>query len=123
MLPRDKHDLQRANAAIEVGYPAVAPILPHLLIWLQDLNWPVSRILAPFLATIGQPLIPEIRCILQGDDEIWTYGVLYAVVSNMPLDCMEELRIDLELLASNPSEEDVDAIAAELLAKLPTVLE
>jgi hypothetical protein len=41
----------------------------------------------------------------------------------MPLDCMEELRIDLELLASNPSEEDVDAIAAELLAKLPAVLE
>src|SRR4051794_23281462 len=59
LIPQNKFDLKRAQAAVEVGYPAVAPILPELLEWLQDYNWPVAHILAPFLASIGEPLVPH----------------------------------------------------------------
>ena len=42
LIPRNKHDLRRARVLVALGYPAVAPVLPELLEWLQDLNWPVE---------------------------------------------------------------------------------
>src|SRR5688500_18615540 len=47
LVPRNKHDRKRAAAAIAAGYPAVAPVLPEMLEWLQDMNWPVAQDLAP----------------------------------------------------------------------------
>jgi hypothetical protein len=58
------------------GYPAVAPILPELIQWLQDYNWPVAHVLAPFLARIGSPLLPEIRRVLNTNDYVWQYWLL-----------------------------------------------
>jgi hypothetical protein len=36
--------------------PLLGPTLAELLAWLQDINWPVAGVLAPFLAAIGPPL-------------------------------------------------------------------
>jgi hypothetical protein len=51
------------------GYPAVAPVLPELL------TWPVARELAPSLASIGAPLLAEVRRIVPARDDIWKYWV------------------------------------------------
>jgi hypothetical protein len=53
-IPKNKGVLAAAQAAIDIGYPGVAPILPQLLEWLQDYNWPVAHMLAPFLASEKQ---------------------------------------------------------------------
>jgi hypothetical protein len=45
-LPRGKHDLERAENAAALGF---ARILPHLLTWLMDRNWPVCGPIATFL--------------------------------------------------------------------------
>lgn len=58
LIPQGKADLDRARAAVETGYPAVAPILAELTTWLQNCNWPVAHILIPFLASIGAPMAP-----------------------------------------------------------------
>ena len=39
LLPRHKSDRERTRAIIGLGYPAVAPVLPEQLTWLQDGNW------------------------------------------------------------------------------------
>lgn len=44
LLPKDKFDLERATALVSTGYPTVAPILPDILGWLQDGNWPGVRV-------------------------------------------------------------------------------
>src|SRR5215510_15692175 len=84
LLPKDKHDLDRAKALVSIGYPAVAPILPDLLEWLQDGNWPVSHVIGPFLASIGKPLTEEVRRILQTQDHLWKYWILLDVVAHSP---------------------------------------
>jgi hypothetical protein len=105
LVPRDKLDLERAEAAIGAGYPAVKPVLPELLEWLQDMNWPVARLLAPFLASIGAPLETDVRRVLESSDDIWKYWVIHSVVAKSP----ELARLfwsELQRLASNPTENE-----------------
>ena len=64
LLPRDKRDLDRARALVALGYPAVAPVLPDLLEWLQDCNWPASGPIADFLESIPEQTAPLIWDVL-----------------------------------------------------------
>lgn len=119
MLPTDKMDTERAEAIITLGFPAVEPILPALLEWMQDINWPVAQVLQPFLASIGGPLAPHIRNVLQTDDDIWKDWVLrYIVAQSSELQTM--LRGDLERLSTSPTwgehAEQLDILAKTILA-------
>ncbi len=121
LLPQHKADVERASAIVARGYPRVAPVLPELIAWLQDGNWPVAHVVAPFLATIGTPLLPEIRRVLQTTDDIWKYWLLAGVVAESP-DLAHALRDDLTRLASAPTAgeaaEEVDLVAREILGSL-----
>ena len=64
---RDKKDIENAEAIFALGYPAVAPLIPHLFIWIQDMNWPVAKRVAPFLTSIGRPIFPELNRVLATD--------------------------------------------------------
>lgn len=113
-LPSHKSDLDSARAAITLGYPGVARIVPLLLTWMQDYNWPVAQELAPFLAGLGAAILPEVRQVLQGGDEVWTYWTLRMVVAQWSRADQELLRGDLEILAQRKSEEGVDEEAQEI---------
>jgi len=45
--------------------------LPDLLVWIQDLNWPGARRIADVLTTLGSPVLPPVRLVLQGADRDW----------------------------------------------------
>lgn len=121
LIPRHKHDIARVKQIAAVGYPAITPILPELLKWLQDYNWPVAQELAPFVQTIGGPLTPYIRLILKSDDEMWKYWIISTVVQDCP-ELMRNLRDDLENLVSSPTPDEAEAgvpdVAREALAEL-----
>jgi hypothetical protein len=118
LLPRNKFDTANAEAVVAAGYPAVEPLLPRLIEWLQDANWPVARVLAPFLAGIGAHMEPHVRQVLQTTDEIWKYWVLECMVGSS-----SELRLllqpELERIAFNPTEgeagEELNVLAQSLL--------
>jgi hypothetical protein len=105
-VPRDKHDDENANRAIAAGYPAVEPVLPYLLEWIQDMNWPVAQRLAPFLATIGTPLVPHIRKIFETDDEIWKYWIMGEIFLESP-EVAEQFRDDLTRIVTNPTQSEI----------------
>lgn len=126
LIPQHKSDTARAYAAVEAGYPAVGPILPELLEWLQDCNWPVAHILAPFLASIGTPLIPHIQHILNTDDDIWKYWVVEEIMRASP-ELATAFRKDLERIAWFPTKrevrEELDQVAREVLEEYGWVRE
>ena len=119
LLPKDKHDLDRAKALVSIGYPTVAPILPELLEWLQDGNWPVAHEIGPFLASIGAPLAEEVRRILQSQDLLWKYWILLDVVAHSP-ELATALYPDLVKIAEGDTvdedEKDVKEVAREILS-------
>jgi hypothetical protein len=122
LIPKHKYDLGTANEAVAAGFPAVEPILPDLLVWLQDYNWPVSRPLIPLLISVGKPLIPEIRKVLRTTDDTWKYWVLGCIVEVWSPELIAELKADLDRIATTPTpgerSEEVDLKAREVLEKL-----
>ncbi|MFZ6749052.1 DUF5071 domain-containing protein [Undibacterium sp. Ren11W] len=119
-LPVDKHDTARAEALVALGYPAISPVLPDLLECIQDGNWPVARVILPFLKNVGAPLASHVRTIFQGNDDTWKYFVLYFLVG----ECKElatELVVDLKRLVNCPTArevgEELDIGAKEILDK------
>ncbi len=117
-LPRHKQDFARAKSATDLGLPEVAPILPHLLTWLQDGNWPVSRPIAGFLVTVGEPLVEPIRHVLRSEDQLWKYWVLAMLVQEVSL-LRRNLRSELLRIADVPlageCEEGLPALASQIL--------
>jgi hypothetical protein len=107
LIPRNKHDIERAEAAVKAGYPVVAPILPELLEWLQDMNWPVAGFLAPFLATIGKPLIPHIQRIFATDDEMWKYWIMTYIIADS-VELATSFRDELERIAFSPTKREIE---------------
>ena len=118
LIPQNKFDTERANQAVAAGYPAIEPILPDLLEWIQDCNWPVAQVLAPFLGTIGAPLLPHIRKILATDDDMWKYWTLLYLVRHKP-DVAAALRENLEHYANSPTPDEsahgLDEVARNIL--------
>ena len=119
LIPREKHDIERAEAAIKAGYPAIEPILPGLLEWMQDINWHVARVLAPFLASIGAPLLPYIERIFSTDDHIWKRWIMLYIISESEKLAIA-FRTELERLAYYPTKIEVEE---ELNENAQSVLE
>ena len=120
LIPQNKFDTDRAEQAVAAGYPAVEPILPELVEWIQDSNWPVARVLAPFLGSIGTPLIPHIKKIMASDDNIWKYWTLTYLVQDSP-EVAAALRDDLQRCADSPTDEEraegLDELARTILQR------
>src|SRR5687768_275917 len=103
LLPQNKKDLDSVRAIVALGYPAVAPVLPDLLEWLQDSNWPVWRPIAEFLASLPEQMAPLIWDVLRGDDHVWKYHCIAGLIQLMPPDVAEQFRAELTRLAERPS--------------------
>jgi hypothetical protein len=105
LVPLNKGDTERAHAAVRAGYPAVEPVLPELLVWLQDCNWPVAVVLSPFLKSIGSPLIPHLRPIMSSDDLVWKYWIIGRIMQSSR-EVAEAFRSELERLAHSATDEE-----------------
>jgi Domain of unknown function (DUF5071) len=120
LIPRGKADLDRARAAVQSGYPAVAAILPELTAWLKDYNWPVAHIVAPFLASIGPPLVPHIWHVLNPDDGVWKCWILQLLIPFLPEDVAFQFLPEIKRLCNTPSEDErregLDQQARDVLA-------
>jgi len=122
-VPKDKFDLDAVRRAEEAGYPAIAPILPELLEWMQDMNWPVARVIAPLLIKIGEPVVPLILEVLKGEDAIWKYWILSSIVIDLDQPTRAPLLGECLRLTLHPTDaekaEEVDLIAEEILLMSP----
>ena len=103
LVPKGKGDRDTARAAIEAGYPAVEPVLGEMVEWLQDMNWPVAKILVPFLKTISEPLVPHIWHVLRTDDSEWKRNVIEELIPELPPEVAEQFRSEIERIATNPT--------------------
>lgn len=124
-LPMHKSDFARTDAIIELGYPAVAPVIPQLLEWLQDCNWPISHRIARFLVEIGEPVFPFVREVFNGTDGTWKYWCIGRFIDELPIDQAAKLRPELQRLAYHPTpgdhSDEVDEMAREALKRLDAV--
>ena len=81
-----------AEVLYEIGYPKIKKIIPGLLIWLQDINWPGANIVIELLMKVPKNELvfyieESTKVALKNSDEMWLDNLSYFLVS---LDLMEE---------------------------------
>lgn len=122
-VPADKFDLNALARARSVGFPELNPVLPELLIWLQDPNWPLAQDCALLLSKAGLELVPHLSAIFASDDNLWKWTILATLCPLLNFEVISALKLDLERLCLAPTHgerlEEVDVAASEILAAQP----
>jgi MoxR-like ATPase len=121
LLPQDKHDEAAVERLQQLSDVEVNPLLPQLLEWLQDFNWPVASAVWKFLLPRVQALEPAILEVLAGTDDAWKSNLLLLVIHSELPALSAELREVVERIAHFPTAserfEDAADNAHDLLAK------
>lgn len=108
LIPKDKLDIDTAEKLFNFSYQEIKPIVPELLEWIKDMNWPVAHPIAEYLVTICENITPEIMQILSGNDEIWKYWCIgvFGIFSNKILD--DKIYKILCKIAHQPNETELE---------------
>jgi len=116
LVPQNKHDIETAEELNQYSIEELKPIVPALLEWLQDCNWPVSKPVRLYLEKHISEIQNEILDVLKTDDSIWKRWVLlsFGKEINDP-----RLVSEIKRIASNPTNgeksEDLDEVSTEII--------
>jgi hypothetical protein len=116
LIPKDPCDESSIEKLKLLSFNEIQPIVPDLLEWLQDCNWPVSSSILKILRPIIDQITSEILQILKGDDGVWKYWILLNLISKTsnPI-LLEEINRIALFPTKDENEEEAALIAAEIL--------
>jgi hypothetical protein len=124
MLLANKHDIASIEKLSYLKESELSPLIPQLMEWLQDGNWPVALPVSHLLAKAGDNIIPPLVAVLHGQDDIWKYWCIQLLVKKLPQQQFSMLLKDLVSLAQNPTAgeilEEVHIAAAEAISGFST---
>lgn len=122
MLPKDKHDEAAVAHIATLPESSIEPLIPQLLSWLEDTNWPVARPILTFLLKYPHLLVEPVRKVLHGDDDDWKWTCLEHIVAVIPPEQQQALCPELERIAKSPTarekESESDEVARDILDNL-----
>ncbi|WP_052350367.1 DUF5071 domain-containing protein [Paenibacillus gorillae] len=117
-LPKDKHDIESVEVLSGLEGSLVLPLLPKLLEWLQDFNWPVAPVIVDVISKYKSETIPYIQEILSMRDMIWTYNILAYLIQDWDTVHVSVLSASLRELAQTMDyDEGTDLLAIETMWK------
>jgi hypothetical protein len=114
LIPKDKFDLETVEKLKQHSFKDIEPIVPDLLEWLQDMNWPISKPIAAFLLRFAEEIAPEIVKILKGKDEMWKYWILVTFGKNIKNKGVIQ---EINRIAKNPTQDEIDHELNEIASK------
>lgn len=120
LLPKDKFDNNGLNRLSELTDEEIKPFIPDLLVWVQDMNFPVAetvcRVIAGHYAVADDEIIKLLD--VSQTDELWKYFIitgLLPVIEN-PSDSLINAVRRIALNASDSEiTEEVEEVAKEYL--------
>lgn len=116
LIPKDKSDIETAEKLNEYSLQELRPIIPELLEWMQDGNWPVFYPIRLFFEKHVDEIQNEILDIFKTNDNLWKYWILLNLGEGIN---DERLIAEIKRIALNPTDlekaEDLDEISKELI--------
>jgi hypothetical protein len=118
LVPKDKFDCSGIETLKSIDIKDAEPILYDLMVWMQDLNWPVAKELKKVLPRFHENLVPHTMAIFNSDDDIWKSWTLL-LLKDFPSDTVRLLANDIKRIAENPTKgelmEEANEYASELI--------
>lgn len=105
LIPKHKHDHKVITGLKNLSFEQIEPIIPALLEWIQDMNWPIARQVADILEPFVDRITPEIIKMLRTDDILWKYWILISLLRKTtdPV-----VLAEIERLAKHPSKDEIE---------------
>lgn len=76
LVPKEKGDDENIQKLKNLSFEEIQPIIPDLLVWLQDINWPISGDVADVLEPYADQLTPYLMEIFRTNDGLWKMWIL-----------------------------------------------
>lgn len=120
-LPKNGHDADGARELVALGYPTLAPVLPHLFKWLETSGSAVELVLRPFFAELGAPA-RDMACqaLLHRNKPALKYCLLRYVLPGWPREVLITLPLESYLCDSDAYGLDVWALKLMVEKRIPT---
>lgn len=114
-VPRSKgDDLGMRTLELVQTAEEMRPLVPGMLEWLQDQNWPPFKGCMSQLLRFPEVAIDPIREVLRrGDDAWWENNLLRYVLLDMPRQTRARARGEVERIAQRPTQAEIDDDAWE----------
>lgn len=121
LVPNNKEDSNFIHDLKLKSISEIRDIIPQLLEWMQDMNWPQAPLIADYFSPYINEIQEELISILKSNDEIWKYWILHGLILHSEITPGQKILLEVKRVYLNASkqekEEEVDVIAKEILEK------
>lgn len=104
LLPRHKADTDRVKMIKNMDREQIVPLLPDLLEWIQDMNWPVAPSVLELLLTFPKEIVPHVQDALSSEDDNWKWFILHFLVIKLQVESRVQFREYLTRVAETPTQ-------------------
>jgi hypothetical protein len=103
LIPRNKSDDSHIVDLMTIKETDVYPILPDLLEWIADVNWPVASAVLKVLARFPNSVIPLIQTALDilAKDDILKYNIIVHLLPLFSIEKQHTLYYDVKRICDN----------------------
>ena len=120
LIPKDKFDTSSIDVLMTLTDDAIEPLVPKLLEWIQDMNWPVAphvikvltahcKVTEKYLASL---LMPEQK------DDIWKYNIIRYLLYEWPSYPDDDLIMsEIVRITERPTEDEKEELVDKVALK------
>ena len=105
LVPKNNFDFSGMDELRLLSDEEIMPILPALLEWMMDMNWPIAREMPELLSKHQRVLIPVIIEALRPEQSEgdWKTYIIQFLLPLLDEDYLRMLKISLERIAESPT--------------------
>jgi hypothetical protein len=113
LLPHDKFDVPAISHLSTLPPRTLYPLVPGVLEWIQDINWPIAPHALTLLAAHPILCVNPIREVLRGDDYGWKYNIICYLLPGMPVVLRRALARELRGIVERPTVDERESGVVE----------
>lgn len=121
-LPLNIYDVDKVEKLKKLDRNVLEPLLPDLLEYTQDMNWPVASGVVEILLTFPKEIVSHVQAILSSNNDNWKWFILHFLVIKLPVESQVQFKQYLIRVAQTPTQneiaEELDEIAKEIVDML-----
>ena len=110
LVPKNKFDFSGIEELKKLSDKEIVSVIPDLLAWMKDMNWPVAKEMPALLAPRQKALIPHIIEILQPEqlECDWKTWIIDFLLPLLDEKYLLMLTPSLERIVKNPTWGELD---------------
>jgi hypothetical protein len=121
LIPKGKEDSNFINVLKMKSISEIRDLIPQLLEWMQDGNWPQAPLIADYFSPHINEIQEELISILKSNDVMWKYWILQSLILHSEITPDQKILLEVKNVYLNATphdkEAEVDVIAMEILKK------